>query len=135
MRSFSVAAVLTAGIALVLAGPVAAAEGEWGTVKGQITWGGAGDPPQKNENITKDQAHCLSKGPVPNLEYVVGKSGGVKNVFVWLVDAQNPKKKLPIHPALAAVKVKEVVMDQPCCKFEPRCLALREGQTLIGKNS
>jgi hypothetical protein len=36
---------------------------------------------------------------------------------------------------LKEIKDKEVVMDQPCCRFEPRVLALREGQTLIAKNS
>src|SRR5262249_22162566 len=29
----------------------------------------------------------------------------------------------------------KVVMDQPCCMFEPRILALREGQILVAKNS
>ncbi len=111
----------------------------WGTVKGRVTWGGKAPPPVEKIEVTKDQEHCLSKGDLFKEEFVVGKNGGVKNVFVWLQNVnQNPKKPmiaLPIHPSLAKPKVKEVIIDQPCCKFEPRCVALREGQILIGKNS
>jgi hypothetical protein len=58
-------------------------------------------------------------------------------VFVWLVDAADPKKPKapPIHPSLKEIKDREVVIDQPCCKFEPHALVMREGQVLIGKNS
>jgi plastocyanin len=86
-------------------------------------------------DVNQNQDHCLSKGDIYKEEFVVGKGGGVKNVFVWLQDANNPKAKLPIHSSLKEVKEKEVVIDQPCCKFEPHALALRAGQVLIGKNS
>jgi hypothetical protein len=133
MRSLLTAA-LAAALAVVLSGAAPAAD-EWGTVKGQVTWGGKDTPKPEKVDVNKDQEHCLSKGDIFKEEFVVGKGGGVKNVFVWLQDADDPKAKLPIHPSLKEVKDKEVVMDQPCCKFEPRCVALREGQILIGKNS
>jgi hypothetical protein len=127
-------AALVAGLAVVFTGAGHAAE-EWGTVKGQVTWGGKELPKAEKIAVEKDKEHCLSKGDLLREEFVVGKNGGVKNVFVWLQGADNPKAKLPIHPSLKTVKDKEVVMDQPCCKFEPHCVALREGQVLIGKNS
>ena len=123
----------TAALVLTLA-PAARAD-EWGTVKGAVTWGGKGEAPKAKINVDKDQAHCLSRGEIPNEEFVVGKDGGVKNVFVWLIDPADPKKKLPIHPSLKEIKDKEATMDQPCCKFEPHALTLREGQVLVGKNS
>jgi hypothetical protein len=133
MRYLSRAA-LTAALVLFVGG-LAHAEG-WGTVKGQVTWGGKAPPAPAKLNVDKDQNHCLKNGPLFSQEFVVNdKNGGVKNVFVWLVDATNPKKKLPIHPALKAVKDKEVVIDQPCCQFEPHCVALRAEQVLIGRNS
>jgi hypothetical protein len=134
MRSFFIAAAVAAGLA-VHWGSAARAADEWGTIKGQVTWGGKAPPAPEKIDVTKDQEHCLSKGDLFKDEFVVGKNGGVKNVFVWLQDANNPKAKLPIHPALTKFKDKEVVMDQPCCKFVPHALALREGQILIGKNS
>jgi hypothetical protein len=134
MRSYFLAAALAAALTVVCGGAAQAAD-EWGTVKGQVTWGGKELPKPEKIDVDKDKEHCLSKGAILKEEFVVGKNGGVKNVFVWLQDADNPKAKLPIHPSLKEVKDKEVVMDQPCCKFEPRCIALREGQILIGKNS
>jgi hypothetical protein len=133
MRSLLTAA-LVAALAVIFAASARAAD-EWGTVKGQVTWGGAAPPAPTPIAVDKDKEHCLSKGPIFKEEFVVGKNGGVKNVFVWLQDASNPKAKLPIHPALKSIKDKQVVIDQPCCKFEPHALAIREGQVIIGKNS
>jgi hypothetical protein len=133
MRPLLTAAV-AAALAVVFAGAAPAADG-WGTIKGQVTWGGKAPPAPVKINVDKDKEHCLSKGDILEEKIIVGKNGGVKNVFVWLIDANNPKAKLPIHPDLKEVKVKEVVMDQPCCKFEPHALAIREGQVIIGKNS
>jgi hypothetical protein len=108
----------------------------WGTVTGRVTWDGKELPNLPPLTVNADVAHCTSKGPIPDEKWVVNKDNkGVKNVFVWLVDANDPKARLPVHPDLKEVKAKEVVMDQPCCKFEPRALALREGQVLIAKNS
>jgi hypothetical protein len=124
---------LAAGLAVVFAG--AGRADDWGTVKGQVTWGGKGLPKPEKIDVDKDKEHCASKGDIFKEEFVVGKNGGVKNVFVWLQDANNAKAKLPIHPDLKAIKDTKVVMDQPCCKFEPHAVALREGQILVGKNS
>ena len=132
MRSYLIAAALVAGLTFVLGGAAGAAD-EWGAVKGQVTWGGKSPPAEEKVDTTKEP--LCAKCNVVKEEFVVGKSGGVKNVFVWLQDASNPKAKLPIHPALKAVKDPEVLIDQPCCKFEPHAIAMRQGQLLIGKNS
>lgn len=107
----------------------------WGTVTGKITWKGEKPklPPPK---VDKDQASCPAT--LPNEEFVINdKNQGVANVFVWLVEASDPKKPKapPIHPDLKEVPKKEVVIDQPACKFEPHALAFRQGQTLVIKNS
>jgi hypothetical protein len=125
---------LAAAVAVVLAGASRAAD-EWGSVKGQVTWGGKAPPAVAKVDVNKDQEHCLSKGPIVNEEFVVGKNGGVRDVFVWLQKGSDFKAELPIHPSLKDIKEKKVVMDQPCCKFEPHALAIREGQLVIGKNS
>src|SRR5262249_5968411 len=39
------------------------------------------------------------------------------------------------HPDLKAIQKKQLVIDQPCCKFEPHALAVREGQEVVVKNS
>jgi len=134
-RSFVFARTALWGLlGLCLASAPASAEG-WGTIKGQVVLEGA-VPERQKLNVDKDQAACLKNGALRSEAYVVNpKNKGVQWVVVWLVDAQDPKKALPINPKLKSVPDKEVVIDQPCCMFEPHIAALREGQTVLIKNS
>jgi hypothetical protein len=107
----------------------------WGTIKGQIIWGGGAIPEPKVLNVDKDQKHCLSKGPILSEEWVINKNNkGVRWTLVWLAPEPKSGKKLPIHPSLKEIKVREVEIDQPCCAFVPHCLGMREGQVLVAKN-
>lgn len=137
-NTFSCQLGILAGLFLLHQTGVAAAD-DWGGIKGRIVWGGDGEPKLNPITVDKDQDHCLSKGPIPNQDWVVNKENkGIRWTYVWLApepDPADPKKKLPIHPSLKAIKEKEVVLDQPCCMFEPHALAIREGQILIAKNS
>jgi hypothetical protein len=115
--------------------PSAKAE-PWGTVRGRVTWDGKELPNLPPLKVTNDVAHCTSKGPIPDEKWGINKDNkGVKNVYVWLIDPGDPKAKLKVHPSLKEPREKEVVIDQPCCKFEPHAVALREGQVLVMKNS
>ena len=109
----------------------------WGDLKGRIIWGGKDIPAPKPIDAVKanqDKAHCLSKGPILDQEWVVDKKNkGLKWTFVWL-EAKD-KSALPIHPDLKDIKQKQVAMDQPCCMFVPHALGMREGQILLAKNS
>src|SRR5262245_62533061 len=123
------------GLVLLSSSP-ASAQG-WGTLKGQVVWGEAALPPAVILKVDKDQAHCLEKGPIASQEYVINpKNKGVRWVMVWIAPDNGAgkvalEKKLAIHPALAAIKDKEVVIDQPCCMFETHVVGMREGQTLL----
>lgn len=136
MRIVSAAAVLAALAGALFLGerPASGQGNAWGTVKGQIVW--PGDMPEIVElKVDKDQAACLAKGKIVSEEFVIDpKSKGVQWVFVWL-EPLAKGAKMPIHPGLVAIKDKEIVVDQPCCKFEPHNLAVREGQVLVCKNS
>lgn len=105
----------------------------WGTVEGRLVFGGPVPTPAKLD-IDKDKDHCLSKGPIFSDKLVVNeKNNGVRWAFVWL--APEKGKKLPVKSSLKAVSKEPVVIDQPCCMFEPHALALREGEVLRVKNS
>ncbi|MBY0525831.1 MAG: sigma-70 family RNA polymerase sigma factor [Gemmataceae bacterium] len=109
---------------------------DWGTIRGQLVFAGDRPPEPQEINVDKDRDHCLANGKLLSESWVVNKdSKGVRWVFVWLAPEPGTAKKLPIHPSLADIKQKEVDMDQPCCQFVPHCLAMREGQTLVAKNS
>src|SRR2546421_472492 len=90
---------LTFGVAVCQAN----ADG-WGTVKGKVVFAGGAAPAPEKANIDKDQAHCLSKGPIYKNDLVVNKKNdGVRWVLVWLTDpksASNAKFVPPIHPSL-----------------------------------
>jgi hypothetical protein len=140
MRSF-LGAALAAGacLALVPAGQSAQnTNGSWGTIRGQIVFGGDPVPaPAKVEvpDDNKDKEFCLSKGPIYRQEWVVNpKNKGVRYVFVWLVPEPGDDTPLPVHPDLQKF-APEVVMDQPCCVFIPHAIGIRKGQKLLVKNS
>ncbi len=137
MRSLTAATLLALPVALALSAP-ARAQG-WGAVKGRVQF--KGNPPaKKTVAVDKDPQHCLSKGPILLEDLVVNsKNKGIRWVVVWLAKDNggqaDHKSDLPTHPALRAVKQKQVVMDQPCCRFEPHVAVLRVGQDLVGKNT
>jgi hypothetical protein len=121
---------------------VAQAGGEWGAIKGQVVWGGNAIPERKPiaaVQTNQDKAHCLAKGDLLDEEWVVNPANkGVRWTFVWLdlsPEDKMAKKKLPVHPTLAEIKIKNVEIDQPNCQFIPHAVALREGQNLVAKNS
>jgi len=129
--------VLVGGVlAIALSGRPANAAGDdkWSDVKGQVVFAGANVPKQAPLNVNKDQQACLAKGPILNEEVVVNpQNKGVANVFVWITDASGAKP--PMNPALAKPAKPTVELDQPTCAFEPHALAMREGQTLVAKNT
>lgn len=115
----------------------AAAEAEgWGTIMGRVVWAGDKVPERAPVKVDKDQNACLKNGPLLDDKLIVNpKNKGVRWAAVYLMSAGGFKKAMPIHPSLKDIKKKVVEIDQPCCLFEPHVMALREGQTLVVKNS
>jgi hypothetical protein len=138
MKAKVIPILFLAGTALAcLLRPAHAAAEEWGTVKGQVVFGGQAIPQPKPINVdnNQDKKHCLSKGPLFSDEWVINKNNkGVRWVFVWLAPAASGAA-LPVHPSLKEIKQKEVTLDQPCCMFVPHAMAIRKGQEIVTKNS
>jgi len=112
---------------------IAAQNGGWGTVRGQVLFAGDKIPDRPPLKVDKDQEHCLQKGPLLSEKWTVNPANkGVRWVVAYLVS--DPANRLPIHPDLKEPSPKEVVLDQPCCNFDPHVIALREGQTLVARN-
>jgi hypothetical protein len=106
---------------------------EWGTIKGQIVFGGDKVPAAEPLKVDKDQEHCLQKGTVLSRTWTVNpQNKGVCNAVVFL--KPEPGQTLPINPE-ALPKKDSVVIDQPICHFEPHILALYKDQKLMAKNS
>src|SRR6266404_3097612 len=107
----------------------------WGTIKGKVVWAGAAAPNFGNVNVTKDQGECLKQGPIAdNVFQVDAKTNGVSNVVIWL-RAKDDDTVLKVHKDLESPSKEKVVIDRPCCMFEPRVVVMRAGQILVVKNS
>src|SRR4051812_39112552 len=136
-----IAVTITVFAALIAVPVVLAQNNDWGDIKGRIFWDAKAPIPEQaaiaSVNQTADKAHCLKDGPVLSENWVVNKKNrGLQWTFAWLINV-DPKDKnpLPIHPALKAIPKKDGEIDQPTCAFIPHALAIREGQTLLAKNS
>ena len=131
------------GFALTLASlsTPASAQEKWGTIKGRIIWGTEKIPVR--EDLTPliqknpDKEFCLKDGKVFDERWVVNeKNKGIQWTFVWLSNGDPKlKKPIPIHPKLAKLDKDSVVIDQPICMYLPHAIGLRQGQTLIARNS
>jgi hypothetical protein len=108
---------------------------KWGTIKGKAVWGEPTIPKPAAFAVPAGDCACAKAGTFSEKFVIDPKTKGVKNVFVWLADTKDPAAAIPIHPDLKELKAKEVVLDQPCCAFEPHALVLRAGQDLLVKNS
>jgi hypothetical protein len=145
MRLFGTVRTLVCGLLcglLVLASAGAApAQQQWGTIKGQVIYGGDKLPAPVVLNVNKDPEACLAKKKqLTSEEWVIDpKTKGVKWVYVYLIpDSRNANdivKPIPVHEDLKKKKLENVVLDQPCCMFEPYATALQEGQSITVKNS
>jgi hypothetical protein len=133
MRTHRVAAALAVAALAALAPSGRTEEQKWGTIKGQVVLNGD-IPKPKEVAIDADKAFCTKNGPVLSEDLVVDpKTKGVRWAMVWLLDAKGGTK-IPVNPKLPR-PAEKVVLDQPCCSFEPHVLGMRTGQILVAKNS
>jgi len=109
------------------------AEG-WGTLKGQIVFGGT--PPeakvlQEKGKAVKDPDVCAVDKPIFSERLVVDDgTKGVKNVLVYL-----PRPTAVNEDAKKAATAKSVDFDQKHCIFEPHVLGLMTGVPVTLRSS
>lgn len=127
---------LGAGLAALLVLASASRAADWTTLKGRVVWADGVVPKPVKLKVDKDKPDCKN-GDLYSEELVIdSKTKGVRYVVVWLTSADDAKKPLmPIHPALTKAPAKTLTIDQPCCMFEPRLVAIRGGQNVLFKNS
>jgi hypothetical protein len=107
----------------------------WATLTGRFQM--IGTPPRLSPlNIDKDTTVC-APGGVQVLEETVevSSTGGIKNVWIYLVTktpADDPKWE---HESYLATKDDEVIFDQKACVFLSHVAAMRSNQTLRILNS
>jgi plastocyanin len=105
---------------------------EWGDLKMKFVYDGP-PPAAKPVAITKDAQYC-GKFNLLEEEWVVSKkNGGISDVLAYIYTRTGPKPA--IHPDYQKEAAAEIVIDNNGCRFRPRVVTVRPGQTLVLKNS
>jgi plastocyanin len=83
-------------------------------------------PPPKKLNMALDQ-HCAKHEAAFSEDYVVGKSGELANVVVWVKEGLEEGKEY-------TVPAEPVKVTQKGCVYRPHVVALMVGQTMMVDN-
>lgn len=98
-----------------------------GAVRGSARFAGQRPAPQRISMDAEEACEKLHPSPVFDERVRVAMSGGLANVFVYVKAGLEGKTFAPAEEA--------VVLEQRGCRFVPRVVALRVGQTLAVRNS
>jgi hypothetical protein len=112
-------------------------QGEFGTIKGRLIWGGENLPAprilEEKGKAAKDPDVCAKDQPILSQELVVDpKTKGMAHGFAYLV---RPVGTNPKAVADLLTKTPKVEMDQINCTFVPHSLAFHQDQSLVLKSS
>lgn len=112
---------------------VSFADAKTGSIKGKVTFKGTfkelAPIHAKGKADVKDSAVCAA-ADMPNESLVVDLKGGngIANVVIYMAKAPEGYKAPPVP------KTVTVDFDQKGCRFNPHCLAVRVGQTVLVKS-
>ena len=109
------------------------------SVVGRVTL--RGEPPQETPIEMGPVCGSLHKGPATTRHYVVGRGGGLGNVFVFLHPPSSSSSagideliSLPVEGSVTPLEG-TVLVDQKGCMFQPYVTAMHLGQVLAVRNS
>lgn len=100
------------------------------SLTGRIVYAGDLPVPERLE-ITRDEEYCGPFQLVDESLVVHAETRGVRYVAIWL----DSRSAVPIPPGVGVIPKKPPVLDNRECRFGPRMLAVRTGQTVEFKNS
>ncbi|MEQ8786466.1 MAG: hypothetical protein RIC55_09210 [Pirellulaceae bacterium] len=103
---------------------------EWGDLTGRFVYDGA--PPIRKLIPLSKEAVCLTR-PVVDESLVVGASGGVENIVVYVRVAPGEDPP-PVHPSYVMHAEDKVELREKDCRFEPRVVLLRTSQSLVTRS-
>jgi plastocyanin len=114
--------------------PAATTASGWGTLKGQVKFGGDAPEPkvlQAQGKAEKNPDICAVKAPIISERLIVDKaSKGVKNTLVYL-----PKPTSVNEDAKKAAVATPILFDQKNCVFEPHVVGMMAGTPVTLKSS
>jgi hypothetical protein len=122
-RRFLIRTAATVGaVAFGLPAAFAADEpSKWGDLVGRFVFDGK-PPERKRLKVDKDVA-CCGKFDIRDESLMVGRDGGLANVFVYL-----RTRRVAVCPELEKKAAKEVLLDNRDCIFKPHCMKIWLGK-------
>ena len=114
-----------------------AAAGNWGHLTGQLFVKGKA-PENEPEDVgnNKDKAVCLVNGKPPlDDAVVVGSVNELRDVYVMMYTGRGANVPAKFHPSYDKQKDVKITIDNVKCRFVPKAVFARPGQTLTLKNS
>jgi hypothetical protein len=112
-------------------------QGQYGTIKGRLVWGGDQIPPVKvleeKGKAEKEPEVCAATQPILSRELVVDpQNKGVAYAFAYVV---KPKGTNPEAIKELLAKQPKLELDQKNCEFVPYLLPMHQDQTLVVTSS
>lgn len=112
-------------------------QGDYGTIKGRLVWGGEEIPPTRilveQGKAAKDGEVCAKEAPISSRELAVDPTTrGVSYGFAYL---NKPKGNNPELLKELVTRNPKLELDQKHCEFLPYALAIHQDQTLVMKSS
>jgi hypothetical protein len=101
---------------------------QWGTILGRVIYDGPA-PKLKMKRAVNSHSHYFKQEEVPDESLVVGKNGGLANVFVYL-----HSKPSAIHPDYVQAKPKKVLLEFHNSRYVPHALGIWKQDTLDYQN-
>ncbi|MDG1874243.1 MAG: hypothetical protein P8J27_10045 [Mariniblastus sp.] len=111
--------------------------GDWGSLTGQIVIDGD-VPKMAPEDVegNPDKAACLVDGKIPVDDGIVANDKKqLRDVFVLMYVGRGAAVPEKFHPSYDETKKVKLTLDNQKCRFVPKSVFARTGQTLIMKNS
>ncbi len=100
------------------AAPLWAADSdEWGDLVGRFVYDGT--PPERKKLKVEKDVECCGKFDIRDESLIVGKDGGLANVFVYV-----RTKRVDVCPELEHSAKDKVVLDNRDCIFMPHCMTV-----------
>lgn len=98
----------------------AAGKDDWADLTGRFVV--EGTPPEPAKLKADKDVECCGKFDIRDESLMIGKDGGLGNVYVYL--RTKTRERVDICPELAASASKQVVLDNRDCIFRPHCMSI-----------
>ncbi|MCA9064909.1 MAG: hypothetical protein KDA96_17675 [Planctomycetaceae bacterium] len=128
--SSAMAAACLVAATIVCSAAVADEPAGWGSLRGRFLL--KGDvPEQELLDITRDEDVCGPHQLRDESLRVDPESRGIANIVLWI----DSRTEVPVHPDLKEFSEEKPLIDNQKCRFEPRIVRLRVGESLQISNT